>query len=116
MTTLPTAVAASLALAAFLFLANLVLVQYGRGVAATAVEEAARRGAVVGGGPDVCVAAAEAVLADLLGGPFGRELAVDCWVSDDVIHATVAGRLPGLLSLVPDFSVDARASSAREMR
>lgn len=113
MTTLPTVVGASFALVMFVFLANLVLVQYGRGVAATAVDEAVRRGAI--SDTDQCRDRARAVLADLLGGPFGADLQVECWEEGLVVQAVVHGRLPALVPFMADFAIDARAALPREM-
>lgn len=112
MTTLPTVLAASFALVAFLLLANLVLVQYGRGVARTAVDEAVRHAAVTG--PGNCEAAARAVLADLIGGPFGAALSVACRVDGSVVVASVDGSLPALVPLLPDFPVAVTAAARME--
>jgi hypothetical protein len=112
MTTLPTVTAASFALVAFLLLANMVLVHYGRGVARTAVDEAVRRATVGDGDVEVCLGVAAEVLADLLGGPYGSDLAADCRMSDGVVFATVEGVLPALVPVLPDFDVVARASAS----
>jgi hypothetical protein len=109
-TSLSTVLAASFALVVFLALANLVLVQYGRGVARTAVDEAARRASVF----HDCADAAQAVLDELIGGPFGAGLVVECEVNDGVVIATVSGPLPGLVPLLPDFPVYETASAVMD--
>lgn len=109
--TLPTVLGASFALVAFLTLAGLVLTQYGRGVARTAVDEAVRLGAVVG---DVgsCRQAAAAVLDDLLGGPLGDRLEARCVVDGGLLIASVEGTLPALVPGIGESRVAARASAA----
>lgn len=111
MTTLPTVVAASFALVMFVLLANLVLVQYARGVARTAVDEAVRRAAVAAEPSPVCATALTEVLSDLLGGSFGAHLEPDCRVSGDVVVASVRGVLPAILPVIPPFGVRAEASA-----
>jgi hypothetical protein len=111
MTTLPTVTAASFALVAFLLLANLVLVQYGRGVARTAVDEAVRRSAVGGGNVEMCAGASTDVLSDLLGGPYGAGLVTRCWMTDGAMYGTVEGNLPALVPVLPDAAVVARAAA-----
>ncbi|MEX2279859.1 MAG: hypothetical protein WEA76_07190 [Acidimicrobiia bacterium] len=111
MATLPTVVAATLALATFVLLANLVLVQYARGVARTAVDEAVRHASVSQSAVDVCLGAARDVLSDLVGGSFGADLEADCWVDGDVVFATVEGRVPGIVPLLSDFDVVARSAA-----
>jgi hypothetical protein len=111
MTTLPTVVAASFALVMFVLLANLVLVQYARGVSRTAVDEAVRRAAVAAEPSSVCAAALSEVLSDLLGGSFGAALEPGCQVSDDVVVASVRGVVPAILPVIPSFGVRAEASA-----
>lgn len=111
MATLPTVVAATFALAAFVLLANLVLVQYARGVARTAVDEAVRQASVSQSSVDVCLGVARDVLSDLVGGSFGADLEPDCWVVDGVVFATVEGRVPALVPMMPDFDVVARSAA-----
>lgn len=112
MTTLSTVVAASFALVVFVALADLVLVQYARGVARTAVDEAVRTSTVAGGEVVVCLGAVNAVLDDLLGGPYGAGLVAECAVYDDVVFASVNGVLPPLLPILPTFTVAVEASSS----
>ena len=112
MTTLPTVVAASFALVMFVLLAQLVLVQYARGVSRTAVDEAVRTSAVAGGDVGVCVDAATSVLDDLLGGPFGADLVTRCVADDRALVASVEGPLQSLLPFLPPFAVAAEASAS----
>lgn len=109
MTTLPIVAAASFALVVFVLLANLVLVQYARGVSRTAVDEAVRRASVATEPSPVCAEALAEVLGDLLGGSFGAGLEATCLVSDGVVVASVSGVLPAILPVMPAFSVRAEA-------
>lgn len=111
MATLPTVVAATFALASFVLLANLVLVQYARGVARTAVDEAVRQALVSPLPVELCLGTAGDVLSDLIGGSFGADLQPACWVADGVVFATVDGRVPALVPVMPDFEVAARSSA-----
>lgn len=110
MTTLPTVVAASLVLVVFVLFANLVLVQYARGVSRTAVDEAVRRASVAVEPSSTCTAVLAEVLGDLLGGSFGKGLQPACRVSGDVVVASVSGVLPPILPIGPAFTVGAEAS------
>lgn len=112
MTTLATVVAASFALVVFVALADLVLVQYARGVARTAVDEAVRYSAAAGGDVGVCLGAVHAVLDDLLGGSFGADLVGECAADGDAVFASVEGVLPPLLPILPSFTVAVEASSS----
>lgn len=112
MTTLPTVVAASFALVVFVALADLVLVQYARGVARTAVDEAVRTTAVAGGDVGVCLGSVQADLDDLLGGSFGADLEAQCAANDDAVFASIEGVLPPLLPILPSFTVAVEASSS----
>ena len=111
MTTLPTVAAASFALVVFVLLANLVLVQYARGVSRTAVDEAVRRASVSTEPASACSEALTEVLRELLGGSFGAGLAATCWVADDVVVASVSGALPPILPVMPAFDVTAEATA-----
>ncbi|MEX2654085.1 MAG: hypothetical protein WD532_03545 [Acidimicrobiia bacterium] len=111
MATLPTVVAATFALATFVLLANLVLVQYARGVARTAVDEAVRRASVAAEPSSACAAALTEVLSDLLGGSFGAGLDPTCQVSEGVVVASITGVLPAILPAAPTFSIRAEASA-----
>lgn len=112
MTTLSTVVAASFALVVFVALADLVLVQYARGVARTAVDEAVRTSSAAGGDVEVCLGVVHAVLDDLLGGSFGDGLVGECGVDDDAVFASVEGVLPPLLPILPSFTLAVEASSS----
>lgn len=109
MATLATVVGAAMALTLFVMLADLVLIQYGRGVARTAVDEAARIGSAAGGDAVVCERALDAVLDDLLGGPYGTGLTGSCRVDGIVVEARVDGVLRPVSPVIPDVAVEAES-------
>lgn len=99
--------AAGFGLAAFVLLANVVLLHYAQGVARTAADEAVRYGAV---SEAACQGAAESVLADLLGGGYGASLEPNCAVIDGRLRAVVAGMVPSLIPAVSGHRIEASAS------
>lgn len=96
--------AAALALALFLMLANLVVVQYGRGAVRSALEQGARAGTT--GGPAACEETASLVVADLLGGRMSDDLSLSCSVSGASVVATASVRFEAWTPLIPDFAFD----------
>lgn len=105
--TLAVTAAAGFALTVFVLLANLVLLHYARGVVRTAADEAVRHGVVDLGS---CQAAAESVIDDLLGGPYGANLTAACLAFGDVLGAEVGGTVPSLIPGISGHSLMARAS------
>jgi hypothetical protein len=105
--------AAGMALVVFVMLANLLVVQYGRGVVRAALDEGSRAGASAGA--TACVDRAGEVLAQLLGGPAGAGIVVRCLDDGVVVRATAEGRLPGWLPGIPDFELRMEAQAAREL-
>ncbi|MDH5616380.1 MAG: hypothetical protein OEY62_07570 [Acidimicrobiia bacterium] len=105
-------VAAGLALVFFVLLANLVVMQYGRGVVRSALDEGARAGALSGAGPAECLARVDGVLDDLLGGPLFADLIWTCSRDGEWMVAAATGRLAGWLPMVPDIplQMEGRAS------
>lgn len=105
--TLAVTSAAGFGLAVFVLLANVVLLHYAQGVARTAADEAVRYGAV---SEAACQGAAEAVLADLLGGEYGASLEPNCAVMDGTLQAVVSGTVPSLIPAVSGHRIEASAS------
>lgn len=95
-------VAAALALWFFAILANLIVMQYAAGVVRIALDEGARRGALVGAGAEECGLAIDDALGDLLGGPYGRDVAHVCFVDSGWVTATARARFSGFIPPVPD--------------
>lgn len=94
--------ASALALYLFIALANLVVVQYGRGAVKSALEQGVRAGSV--GGLSVCEVTAQAVVDDLLGGRMSDDLSLDCSVEGQDMVATADVTFESWTPLTPDFA------------
>jgi hypothetical protein len=105
---------AGLALLMFVLLTNMVVFQYGKGVVRGALTEGVRAGAPVGAGVAECEAAAESMLADLLGGSMGD--GVSMWCGDDgtTVIASADVTFVSWVAGVPDWSFRISASSVKE--
>ncbi len=105
-------VAAGLALVFFVVLSNLVVMQYGRGVLRSALDEGARAGALSGAGPAECHSRVTGVLGDLLSGPLFSDLEWSCSRDGGWMVASATGTLAGWFPLVPDvpLRLEGRAS------
>ncbi len=107
--------AAGLALVFFTLLANLVVMQYGRGVLRAAADEGARRGAAyLVGDAAACEEAMRGVLDDLAGGPLISGVELDCVDAGSVVRARVGAVLRGWLPGVPDLVVRMESVATRE--
>jgi hypothetical protein len=80
---------------------NLVVDEYAKGALRTAVDESSQAGATAGGSVMACEAKAAQVRANLLPGPFGRGIVVDCSLQGDEMVASAVGTLPSLVPPVP---------------
>lgn len=98
----PFVLASALAFLLFLALANLVVVQYGRGVVRSALEQGARAGTV--SGAIACERAAESVIVDLLGGRMSDDLTISCIVEGEVVVASGSASFESWTPFAPDFS------------
>jgi hypothetical protein len=107
-------VAATFALWFFAVLANLIVVQYAVGVVRLAIDEGARAGAVAGSGVADCRQAVAAALADLLGGPYGEGVAVECSEEPGWMRVSARARFAGFVPPVPDLTFGLEAGAARE--
>lgn len=94
--------ASALALVLFLALANLVVVQYGRGAVRSALEQGARAGTT--GGLPACEDTAAQVVDDLLGGRMSNGLVVSCSQTASSIVATASMTFESWTPLTPDFA------------
>lgn len=106
------ALASALALLLFLALANLVVVQYGRGALRSALEQGVRVGTVSGVGG--CEHTAHRVVSDLLGGRMSDGLVLSCYLSGDVVGATASVTFDSWTPFAPDFSVSLSSTAVRE--
>lgn len=104
--------AAALALILFLALANLVVVQYGRGAVRSALEQGARAGTT--SGASACEAMVHQVVDDLLGGRMSDGLVVGCELSGGSMVASASTTFESWTPLSPDFAVSLSASAVIE--
>jgi hypothetical protein len=114
MTSVQFLLASALGLVLFLTLANIVVVQYGRGAIRSALEQGARVGAITGSVAR-CETRVDDVLSQLLGGQMGVGIAARCTVSATVVRASGVGSFRSWTPLSPDFGVDIQALATREI-
>lgn len=95
--------ASALALFLFVALANLVVVQYGRGAVRSALEQGARAGTV--GGVEMCEQTASRVIEDLLGGRMSDGLILGCSVSGAAVVAEAEVTFESWTPLTTDFPI-----------
>lgn len=116
-TALITLFAMLIVLAVFMAGANLVVFEYGQGSVRTAVDQAARAGSeqLVPGGPlAACQNKATEAMANLLPGPFGRGITINCQIQGNDIVATASGHFPGWLPPIPALPVHIQGVSQLE--
>ena len=107
-------VAAALALWFFAILANLIVIQYASGVVRVAIDEGARRGALVGAGAIECDLAIDDALGDLLGGRYGRDVTHLCVEDSGWIWVTAEATFAGFVPPLPDVTRTFEARVADE--
>lgn len=103
MTSVQFVLAAAMAMLLFLVLANLVVVQYGKGAIRSALEQGARAGSV--GGVEACVETIESVVGDLLGGRMSDGLGFTCSETAGGVVADATATFQSWSPLTPDFEV-----------
>lgn len=97
-------VAAALALLLFIAMANLVVVQYGRGAIRSALEQGARAGSVARS-TEACEATIRDVVDQLLGGRMSDGLTMACTVNGVSMAASASAVFESWTFLTPDFEV-----------
>jgi hypothetical protein len=102
-----------LALILFLALANLVVVQYGKGAVRSALEQGARAGSRAGG-VAACEDTVRQVVDDLLGGRMSDGLVPHCAVSGQSIVASASVSFESWTPLTPDFSFSLSSTAVIE--
>jgi len=105
---------AGLGLILFLALANLVVVQYGRGAVRSALEQGARSGALSGSSSE-CLQRVEDVLDQLLGGRMSRSVQMECVEESGVMRATATGVFDGWTLASPDFPFELTSEAVAEV-
>lgn len=103
----------ALGLLMFLILANLVVVQYGRGAIRSALEQGARAGALTEDATE-CVARAEEVIGQLLGGRMSDGLDLECTASGSAMVASGTGSFESWTPMIPDFEIAIRSEAVLE--
>ncbi len=95
--------------------ANLFVHRYAQAVIRQATDEGARAWAVNGGTAADCQAAADDVVADLLGGPMVSGISISCADGGDTIAVTASATLTALPPL-PDSSFATTSIVTKELR
>jgi hypothetical protein len=106
--------ASGLGMLLFLALANLVVVQYGRGALRSALDQGARAGAI-NSSEEECRQRIEAVLGQLLGGRMGDSVVASCGVGPAVVSATGRAVFVAWTPFTPDFVIEMTAQATREL-
>jgi len=104
--------ASALALIFFLTLANLVVVQYGKGAVRSALEQGARAGTT--SGVAACEDTASQVVEDLLGGRMSDGLVLSCSLSGGSMVASASAVFESWTPLTPDFDFSLSSSAVVE--
>lgn len=112
-TSLQFLLAAALGLLLFIGMANLVVVQYGRGALQSALEQGVRAGSIEGD-VEVCLERIATVAGQLLGGRLSDGLEVDCVTSGRLVVASASVTFPSWTPLTPDFGVRLSANAVIE--
>lgn len=104
--------ASAIGLILFLALANLVVVQYGRGAIRSALEQGVDAGTV--GGAVVCEETATAVVENLLGGRMSDDLMMSCVAAGDTMVASARATFESWTPLTPDFEISLTSQAVVE--
>ena len=104
--------ASALGLLLFLAVANVVVVQYGRGALRSALEQGARAGTV--GGSVACEEIAGHVIYQLLGGAMSEDLEIGCAVVGGAVRADGRGEFDSWTPLTGGFPVDISVTAVLE--
>jgi hypothetical protein len=97
----------------FLALANLVVVQYGRGALRSALDQGARVGAISSSSSQ-CEERVADVLGQLLGGRMGEGVTASCQVGAEVVSATGEAVFTSWTPFTSDFRIEITAVATRE--
>lgn len=106
--------ASGLGLVVFLVLANLVVVQYGRGAIRSALDQGVRVGAISSSEAD-CEQRISDVLGQLLGGRMGDGVVFGCEVGPATVSASGSAVFDAWTPFSADFEVDLSATATREI-
>jgi hypothetical protein len=106
--------ASGLALLLFLALANLIVVQYGRGAIRSALDQGARVGAISSSATQ-CEQRVADVLGQLLGGRMGDDVTASCQIGPTQVSATGEADFVSWTPLTPGFHIEMTALATREL-
>ena len=98
----------------FVLLANLMAVQYGRGVVRAALDEGARHGARYGASGSACQDRIREVVGGLLGGVMGSGVSYRCEGDSIRTRASAEVVFPAWLPAIPEFRFQMAATAAVE--
>lgn len=104
--------ASALALILFLALANIVVVQYGRGAVRSALEQGSRAGSV--SGTAQCEQTTRRVIEDLLGGRMSDDITLSCSIAGGQMSASAEGTFESWTPFTPDFDVSLTSAAVVE--
>lgn len=107
-------VAVALSLLLLVLIANVIIVQYARGVVRSAAEEGAQAGSRLTATSAECIARADEVLDGLLGGPMGDGVSVSCTVGATEVSATVTYTFDPWLPIIPSWSGSQTSFAVKE--
>lgn len=106
-------IASGLGLVFFLALANVVVVQYGRGALRSALDQGVRVGSVSLSAVR-CEQRIDDVLGQLLGGTMGDGVTAECEISGEAVTASATAVLPSWTPFSPDFEIELTATATLE--
>jgi hypothetical protein len=106
-------IASGLGLVFFLALANIVVVQYGRGALRSALDQGVRVGSV-SQSTERCEQRIDEVLGQLLGGSMGDGVTAECEISAGVVAASASAVFPSWTPFSADFEVEMTALATLE--
>ena len=102
-----------LALAAFVWLLQLAVFTYGRGVVRSALDEGARAGSKVTDSIERCEERAAETMTGLLRGTMGQGVTIACREEGDRVLARADVRFPAWAPAMPDWTFSITATSRR---
>ncbi|MDH3540703.1 MAG: hypothetical protein OEP52_11940 [Acidimicrobiia bacterium] len=107
-------VAVAFSLVLLVLIANIIVVQYARGVVRAAAEEGAQAGSRLSATSLECEDRADEVLASLLGGAMGAGVTVSCTVGPTGVAATVQYTFTPWLPLIPAWTGSQASFAVKE--
>ena len=107
-------VAVALSLLVLVLIANVILVQYARGVVRAAAEEGAQAGSRLTASEADCLVRADEVLDGLLGGTMGDTVTVACSVGPTEVSATVQYSFTPWLPILPTWTGSQTSFAVKE--